>query len=283
MSELSIAVPGLTLAAKTWGDPAAEHKVLAIHGWLDNAATYDALAPLLRNIYLVAIDLPGHGLSQHRDANDTYHFIDWIPDVVAAADTLGFQRFTLMGHSMGAAVASITAGTVPERIRGLVLFDGIAPFTTTPAETPATLADYIRQRSRLLDKERPSCASFEAAMRRLQKVTNLEEPALKALVTRNTRQEGDRWVWTYDDRLRRISPMRFTEEHNMAFLQRIACPTLFVRPKDGFPVRPGLLEDWASAIKDMTTVRPEGGHHVHLEHADRIVDDVQRFLSDLVA
>lgn len=279
MNEITLRVPGLTLAAKEWGDPTAPHKVLAVHGWLDNAATYDTLAPLLENIHLVAIDLPGHGRSEHRNENDTYHFIDWIPDVAAAADALSWKRFSIMGHSMGAAIAGMTAGTIPERIVSVVLFDGVAPFTCAPADAPQTLADYIKQRSRLLDKERPSYPSFDAALRRLQKVTQLEEHALRLLATRNTRQEGDRTFWTYDDRLRRISPMRFTEEHNIAFLKRITAPVLFVRPTNGFQVEEGMLDRWVSAINDATRITPEGGHHVHLEHPERVARDVQAFLA----
>lgn len=279
--ERTVEVPGLTLAAREWGDPACEHKVLALHGWLDNCASFVPLAPYLRDVHLVALDLPGHGRSQHRDANATYHFIDWIPDVVAALDDLGWQRPTLMGHSMGASIASITAGTVPERVRGVVLLDGLAPFTSTAAEAPKTLALYIKQRTRLLEKKRPPYPSRQAATERLLEVTTLTREAATLLAERNTAETADGVVWTYDQRLRRASPMRFTEEHNIAFLAAITAPVLFVRPTNGIAVDPGAEARWSSAITNLAWFRPEGGHHVHLEHAERIGPAVADFLAKL--
>ena len=276
--ERQVRVPGLTLAAREWGDPASEHKVLALHGWLDNCATFAGLAPLLGNVHLVAIDLPGHGRSEHRAANATYHFIDWMPEVVAAADDLGWARCTLMGHSMGAAIASITAGTVPERVRGVVLLDGLAPFTTAPEEAPSTLAAYIRQRNRLLDKERPVYPTREAAVDRLLKVTALTRAAAETLVERNTEETPRGIAWTYDQRLRRISPMRFTEEHNRAFLRAITAPVLFVRPDNGIPIDAAVLARWLGDISKLTQARLAGGHHVHLEYPERVSPALQAFL-----
>lgn len=281
VAERTLRIPGLTLAAREWGDPSSRHKVLALHGWLDNCATFDGLAPLLEGVHLVAVDLPGHGRSEHRSENDTYHFIDWIPDVVAAADDLGWQRFTLLGHSMGAAVASITAGTVPERIRGVVLLDGMAPSTTAPEDTPATLAAYIRQRARLLDRERPLYPSREAATERLLKVMALTPEAAAILVARNTVETAGGVAWIYDVRLRRISAMRFTEEHNRAFLRAITAPVLFVRPVDGMPVDAAVLTTWLGQIAKLTQFSPAGGHHVHLEHPERVAPAVQVFLASL--
>ncbi len=58
-----------------WGNPNAP-AVLGLHGWLDNVATFAPLSPLLADLQIFAIDLPGHGLSEHRpSASDT---ICWI-------------------------------------------------------------------------------------------------------------------------------------------------------------------------------------------------------------
>lgn len=84
-------------------------RVLALHGWLDNAASFVPLAPHLSALQLVAIDLPGHGHSAHLPAGASYTTAAAICHVLDVADALGWDRFSLLGHSMGAGIASLTA------------------------------------------------------------------------------------------------------------------------------------------------------------------------------
>ena len=63
--EMTFEVNGLRLTAKAWGDPAGT-PTLALHGWLDNANTFDRLAPTLPELDLIAMDFAGHGFSSHR-------------------------------------------------------------------------------------------------------------------------------------------------------------------------------------------------------------------------
>lgn len=140
--ELVVDLPsGLKLAAKGWGPPEGP-KVLALHGWLDNAASFDTLAPLLPGIRLVALDLAGHGLSQHRHPTAGYEFVEWVPDVLWAATALGWDRFAILGHSLGAGIAPLVAAAAPDRLDRLVLLDGLGP------PSPPTSADLPRSRGR---------------------------------------------------------------------------------------------------------------------------------------
>ena len=135
---LSLTVNGRRLEALAWGTPTG-FPCLALHGWLDNANTFARLAPRLPQLHWVAIDLPGHGLSEHRSPDAKYHFIDWVGDVMAAADALGWQRFSLVGHSMGAAIAALCAGAYPNRVKRLALLDGLGPFSSEAEDVPARL------------------------------------------------------------------------------------------------------------------------------------------------
>ena len=65
--EVRFTLPSIEVAAKVWGKPGGL-PVIGLHGWLDNAATFDLIAPHLEGVYLVALDLPGHGLSGHMPA-----------------------------------------------------------------------------------------------------------------------------------------------------------------------------------------------------------------------
>jgi pimeloyl-ACP methyl ester carboxylesterase len=130
--EIRLPARGLMLAGLRW-HAGAECRVLATHGWLDSAATFNELAPRLENCDVVALDLPGHGRSSHRGTGTLQHFVEYIADVVAALDALGWERAVLMGHSLGAGVMACVSGAFPERVRGLILIEGIAP-QPAPAE-----------------------------------------------------------------------------------------------------------------------------------------------------
>ncbi|MBW2734427.1 MAG: alpha/beta hydrolase, partial [Deltaproteobacteria bacterium] len=63
--EIEIQIPGLKLAGLHHPNPSG-FPTLGLHGWLDNATTFDMLAPLLPGLDLVSLDLAGHGISEHR-------------------------------------------------------------------------------------------------------------------------------------------------------------------------------------------------------------------------
>ena len=60
---------GLRMRGLQWGNCTAKNKVLCVHGYMDNAMSFSTLAPLLLQgpnpPHVVAVDLPGHGLSEH--------------------------------------------------------------------------------------------------------------------------------------------------------------------------------------------------------------------------
>ena len=95
---------GLDIAALALGDPAAPKRVLALHGWIDNAATHSITAPALaaRGYYVVCVDFPGHGKSSHRSLADAYSAGGYALATADVANALGWSRFGICAHSMGA-------------------------------------------------------------------------------------------------------------------------------------------------------------------------------------
>jgi len=73
--------------------------------------------------HVVAPDLRGHGNSDHPEGEDAYRFGLFADDLLALADALGWDRFALLGHSMGGMVAQFVALQAPTRVRALVLMD----------------------------------------------------------------------------------------------------------------------------------------------------------------
>jgi pimeloyl-ACP methyl ester carboxylesterase len=86
----------------------------------------------------IALDLRGHGRS-NPPADGDYSIAAMAGDVIAVADHLELARFALVGHSMGGAVATATAGLHPERIAGLLLLDPATDARAIPEETQRQL------------------------------------------------------------------------------------------------------------------------------------------------
>ena len=124
--ERSFQVNDLTLAAKEWGR-SGYAPVIALHGWLDNAASFDRMLPFMENLHVIALDLAGHGRSSHRSRGSSYDIWIDIGEVISVADQMGWDRFSLIGHSRGAAIAGLIAGTYADRVAQLALIDGYVP------------------------------------------------------------------------------------------------------------------------------------------------------------
>lgn len=73
--------------------------------------------------HAVAPDLRGHGGSDAPSGEEAYGLEVLAADVTALADALGWDRFALLGHSMGGMACQLVALALPERIAALVLMD----------------------------------------------------------------------------------------------------------------------------------------------------------------
>jgi pimeloyl-ACP methyl ester carboxylesterase len=125
------------------GPPDAPAVVL-LHGFGSSLQTWDVWAKGLATTHrVVRIDLPGSGLSPPDPAYD-YRDERSLDMLIALMDSLGLQRASLVGHSMGGRIAWTFAAKFPERVDKLVLVapDGFASFGFEygkPMEVPATL------------------------------------------------------------------------------------------------------------------------------------------------
>lgn len=281
VTDIRLELPEIGLAARDWAAPGGR-PLIALHGWLDNAASFDLLAPELAGCRIVAIDSAGHGLSDSRSADARYNLWQEVGDVLEVADALGWERFGLLGHSRGAAVAALFAGTFPERVDALAMVEGGVPILGDAAQAPANLAEAITQTRVLREKSgRVFPDRATALTERANGFSPISVEAAAVLATRSLRDVEGGFRWHADQRLKAKSELHLTSEQMRAFAHRIAAPAIaFLATRSPFAHRPG-YRDMLAEIPGLEIVDLEGGHHLHMEGAEgEIAARIRSFLAE---
>lgn len=279
--EVRLRLPHIELAAHLYG-PEDGVPVIALHGWLDNAASFARLAPLLPGLRIVALDFAGHGHSDHRPPGGSYAIWDYAHDVLQVAEQFGWQRFSLLGHSMGAIVSVLLAGAMPERIERLALIDGLIPYTGEADTAPQKLGEALKAQLALAGKSKPVYAEFDRAVQaRMRGVGAVSREAAELLAQRGLMPVPGGYTWRTDSRLTLPSPLRLTQAHALAFVRSLQCPATLVMAQQGMLLaQPSITQLVADLPIDV--VQLPGGHHLHLDDdngAGLVADCFKAFLA----
>ncbi|MBC3457351.1 alpha/beta hydrolase [Pseudomonas mosselii] len=264
VEEIRLTLGHIELAAHLFG-PADGLPVIALHGWLDNANSFARLAPQLKGLRIVALDLAGHGYSGHRPVGAGYALADYAHDVLRVAEQLGWARFGLLGHSLGAIISVQLAGALPERVSHLALIDGVIPPTLSEQDAAERLGLALQAQLRLEGKRKSVYATLEEGVEaRMKGMVAVSREAAELLAQRGLMPVPGGYSWRSDSRLTLPSPTRLNQDQAMAFVKRIACPACLVVAADGMLARhTQLLEQLPF---DQVTL--PGGHHLHLNDAE---------------
>lgn len=221
-----IHVRGLRYHVRRWGDAAAP-KVFLLHGFLDVSATWQPFAEvLLPRFQVLAPDLRGFGLTEW--PQDGYWFQDYVGDVEAILDHYAPQEpVLLVGHSMGAQVASLFAGLRPQRVKKLACLDGLFLPDMEPALAPKRFRRWLDELKDL--PQQKTYASFDELASRIRKQhPDLPEERAGFVARCWGREDGGRVALCADPKHRLSGPGLYRNEESMAIWREITAPTLFV-------------------------------------------------------
>jgi pimeloyl-ACP methyl ester carboxylesterase len=256
-------IDGLQIAGLAWGDPDMP-PVLALHGWLDNAASFNELAPLLENHYVLALDLTGHGRSSHRSADASYQIWDDLPQILGVVDQLGWDSFALMGHSRGAIIASLFSCARPERVSHLVLLDALMPKAVPEQEFASQLSQFLDERIEMMNRTNKLLKSIDqGVLMRIGK--GLGRLGAEHIASRSLQPIEGGYQWTNDFRLRGASAVKLSAAQISAALQGIKAPVLLMMGKEGHGQYDRMAEQAEQEISNVRFAAVEGRHHFHLE------------------
>lgn len=278
MQEFSLDIPLGRIAGLRAGNAGAP-KVLALHGWLDNAASFVPLSAHLHGIDLVAPDLPGHGRSAHLPAGADYSFAGAMDAVLDIADALQWDRFALLGHSMGAGIGSLLAAACPQRIARFVAIEALGALAETPERTVARLREAVAARRALPGKRLRVFADVDTAIAARMQANALREPVARLLVERGIVAVHGGHAWSSDPRLTLPTPVRMTEAQVHDLVAGIACPTRVIYADPAQPYLPDpLRRDRAALLPHGDMIVLRGGHHLHMEDPAAVATAIGDFL-----
>ena len=264
-----------------WGQ-GNKKKILALHGWLDNAASFAQLAPLLvENGYeVVAIDFAGHGHSDHRAQGHFCHFVDFVLDVQDVLSQLNWEKPILLGHSMGAAMAQMYSASFPEKIDKLIMIENIGPVPYYEKGTAAkNLKEALNQWHNHTTEHKHFYLNVKTALMARMKATPIQEENLYPMVERGLKKTSKGFHWRTDKRLRLRSPFRFSDEivQDMLSSEKPKTQLILAKPYT-YALSYESVEKRIKKLNPDSFTKIKGHHHLHMDNAKEVFSSIEKFL-----
>jgi pimeloyl-ACP methyl ester carboxylesterase len=200
------------------------------------------------------------------------------------ADALGWERFALLGHSMGAGIGSMLAAACPQRVERLVAIEALGALAETPQRTVTRMREAVAAHRAIKDKRLRVFPDIETAVRTRQYASmvpgsGLDERSVRLLVERGLREVEGGYTWSSDPRLTLPTMTRMTEPQVEDLVAGIECP---VRAIFADPAQPYLPDDLrrrrASLLPRGELVVIPGGHHLHMQQPADVAAAIGDFL-----
>ncbi|MCL4409972.1 alpha/beta fold hydrolase [Aliidiomarina haloalkalitolerans] len=274
----------------------APRTVLALHGWLDNAASFTPLLQELEiqaqlestaetaaqphTLDLIALDFAGHGHSDHRPQGAWYYFTEYVADVIALIQQQQQQQqwsnLELLGHSMGGYVAQLVAAALPDQVQRVTAIEAMGLWLGQGGNLVTHLQKATAQRSELRSKAAPCYKDLQRLVNLRAELNDLTPDLARLLIERSVVTTERGFEWRVDPRVRLPSPIRFTAAHAVDMLENIRCPLHVVLGDSGHNDLHQAIQNWQHHVQQLTTLTIEGGHHAHMQSPA----DIARILLD---
>ncbi|WP_227816291.1 alpha/beta fold hydrolase [Nitrogeniibacter aestuarii] len=273
--DFTVTVAGLGLHVTEWGAREAR-PVVMLHGIRGFAETFVGVAEALQPEFrVIAFDQRGRGDSDW-DPERNYYTDTYVNDLLAVVDTLGIDRFDLLGHSMGGINAIVFASLHPDRVERLIIEDagpgafehspGVARIRREMVETPVRFDDWSAA-SEFMRGLRPSVTE-EARQQRLRSM-------LKAL------PDGG-YTWRYDHAgiaAIRLEPDGARVPDLRPHVAALRCDTLVLRGAQTDYLQAEMAQDMCRLNPKVVTTDIAGaGHYVHDDQPVLFNQTVRDFL-----
>lgn len=278
---------------KTWVDPIARE--IPIRGfnmryyeWPADGPTAIFLHPssgfgrmwdlVVRNLvgefHIFAPDQRNHGDSDRPEGSQSGE--EFAEDLHAFITTLGLDRVSLIGHSLGGRVAQIYAANHPEHANHVICSGGphYLSFFDDPEES-ASRAEGVRSMAERTNVF-PDRQAAEADIR--ARNPHFSDEAVQVLISHNVRDNPDGTVsFKYDPKAVAEGLSHIPDKLN-DYARRVTCPVLFLRGKDSTVLSRPQAEEIAGLYRDCTIVDIDGRYNLQLENPEGAASAYRDFI-----
>ena len=276
-------IRGVDYHVSEWGDGEAPLLVF-LHGWGDAGASFQFVVDELgEDWHVIAPDWRGFGSSGGRAP--AY----WFPDYLADLDHL-LMRFSpatpvrLVGHSMGANIAGLYAGALPERIAAFVNVEGFGLADSNPSEAPDRYRKWLEQ-----GRSMPRFGEFRdfsALAKHIRRSSPRMTEGQARFVAEAWAEETNGGLELRADPAHKLpNAVLYRRAEAEACWRNVRAPVLLVAGGES-----NILEAFSEHLADgnlvmpfpdrRTHVIPEAGHMVHFEAPGELARAIETFLSD---
>lgn len=277
-----VEVNDLKLHYREWGDTRSRHALLMLHGYAATSEMWsDVATDLAREFRVIALDQRGYGQSDRAEDMD-YTRSTQLEDLEAFVDAVGLRSLTLVGHSLGGALAICYAAEHPEVVTALVVVEA----------APEVLRSGIEGLRRLL-LTGESFESVDAAVdafRQFQPYASTEQLERRVHSVLRIGEDG-RLVWDFDEAFRdpQIRPpepdpgqRRLSDLWDCA--DRVQCPTMIIRGQDTDMLTPEAIQRLHRRVAgSRVSLIEDAGHQVPTDQPASLALNVREFLQSIAA
>lgn len=268
-----------------WGNPGKPVALLQ-HGMRDHAHSWVWLAShLAENYFIIAPDLRGHGDSDW-SPDGNYALSSYVIDLAEIVDIYSLKQFSLIGHSLGGQIALRYAGIFPERVKSLLVIEGVElPLIRREREAPCPHPQRMREwideeLMRRLRTTRYYSTLQDAERRMAQANPDIDDDTIAYLAKNGIIEEAGRGLrWKFDNACRFRAPddQRGTDLEEI--LEAIVCPTILAYGEESWIEPPPTNR--LARLKNHRVIRfARASHWLHHQRRHEFCELAQNFISD---
>lgn len=293
VEEIELTFPWGTMAAKWWGRKDVR-PIVAVHGWQDNAGSFDTLIPLLSSDWsYLAIDLPGHGRTSHLPGGISYNKMDLIFVFNELMEIYRWPKISFLAHSMGSIAAFVFTALFPKKVDLIIALDTIKPQVFTP-KVAVKFLQYQSENLLLADKRNrdatslPPTYAYDELVDRviLGSMQSVDRDKAKYMIERAVVESKDspgKFHFSRDIRVKYMFDFHFAQDLCLEMAKHIRIPHLFIRASDKmFSEHPKHIKEIVELLQrtnpHFQVAHVVGTHHMHLNSPELVAPHVNEFL-----